>query len=170
MNYKKEIQSLLDELKAGGYTRAKIEQDLNYSDKYITQQLAKGGNERLLLALRRYRNNIPAHKVAKSNPGGDLQSQDDYMNKYIRQLERENSYLQELIQTNLTLVLATVRTLSVRQRAVGEVVLHSLERIEKKTSAQSLKATGTLVSASDMRIDQIEREAFARDNDPVMNR
>lgn len=98
---------------------------------------------------------------------------EDDQEKYIRKLEKDNDRLwdlikdnQEIIKTNLTLVLAAVKTLSVRQRGVGEVVLHSLERIEKK----STKASGALVEAADRAIDQIEREAYARDSDPAMSR
>ena len=83
--------------------------------------------------------------------------------KYILQLEKENQYLQDIVKTNLTLVLATVRTLSVRQRAVSEVVLDSLERLELEVKTKK-KATGAFVELADRNIDQIEREAHAYDN------
>lgn len=87
----------------------------------------------------------------------------DYQMKYILQLEKENQYLQDIVKTNLTLVLATVRTLSVRQRAVSEVVLDSLERLELEVKTKK-KATGAFVELADRNIDQIEREAHAYDN------
>lgn len=72
-------------------------------------------------------------------------------------LMEHNRFLQGLINTNLTLVLATVRTISVRQEATGETVLHSLERLEKK-------GKGSLVSVADKRRDQIEQAFSKHDN------
>lgn len=95
-------------------------------------------------------------------PKGD--QLEDFQSKYIKQLEKENSYLQEIVKTNLNLVLATVRTISVRQRAVGEVVLDSLERLESEIKPKK-KSSGAFVGAADRNIDQIEREAFARGNE-----
>lgn len=54
MDFKKEIEKLLFELKAKGWDRKKIEAELKYSPNYISQQLSKGGNEKmhsLLLSL-----------------------------------------------------------------------------------------------------------------------
>jgi DNA-binding phage protein len=99
-------------------------------------------------------------KVPMQEQKTPADSEESYRGKYIKQLEKENDYLQRIVETNLTLVLATVRTISIRQRALGEVALNSIEKIEKKTT----KATGALVEAVDRRIDQIEREAYARDN------
>lgn len=89
---------------------------------------------------------------------------DDFRAKYIAQLEKENNYLQRLVDTNLTLVLATVRTLSVRQRGVSQVILDSLERIELEVKPKK-KSAGAFVEAADRNIGQIEKEAFARDSE-----
>jgi hypothetical protein len=54
MDYKKEIESLLEGLKAKGVSRAIIEEDLGYSENYIDQTLSKGGNKKFLQSLKRY--------------------------------------------------------------------------------------------------------------------
>jgi transcriptional regulator with XRE-family HTH domain len=94
---------------------------------------------------------------------GQRPTSTDYQTKYILQLEKENQYLQDIVKTNLTLVLATVRTLSVRQRAVSEVILDSLERLELEVKPKK-KAAGAFVELADRNIDQIEREAHAYDS------
>jgi vacuolar-type H+-ATPase subunit I/STV1 len=55
MAYKKEIETLLVELKLINpkYDRRWVERELQYSEKYIDQQLSKGGNLKLLQALQR---------------------------------------------------------------------------------------------------------------------
>jgi hypothetical protein len=53
MELKKEIESLLIALKSKGYDRRKIEQALDYSEHYIDQQVSRGGNTRLLNALKK---------------------------------------------------------------------------------------------------------------------
>lgn len=54
MNYREEIEKLLNLLKAHGYGRRKIEADFEYSPKSIDQILAKNGNPKFLAALRIY--------------------------------------------------------------------------------------------------------------------
>lgn len=58
MDRKKEIETLLNSLKQNGYSRSKIETELNYSENYIDQQLSKGGNNKFLLALRRLHSTV----------------------------------------------------------------------------------------------------------------
>jgi uncharacterized NAD(P)/FAD-binding protein YdhS len=71
MSLKKEIENILNELKQKGYDRGEIEQQLNYSENYIDQQLSKGGNQRFLNALvefnkRVLQKTIPA--IEQKNP------------------------------------------------------------------------------------------------------
>ena len=47
MDYKRELQVLLDTLSAKGVTRDIIEKDLRYSENYIDKVLSKGGNSRV---------------------------------------------------------------------------------------------------------------------------
>lgn len=54
MNYKEEIEKLLNLLKAHGYGRRKIEADFEYRPKSIDQILAKNGNPKFLAALKIY--------------------------------------------------------------------------------------------------------------------
>lgn len=54
MEFKKEIEITLETLKDKGYDRAVIEQELNYSENYIDQVLAKGGNSRFAKAIKKF--------------------------------------------------------------------------------------------------------------------
>lgn len=58
MNYKKEIETLLETLKELGISRGKIEQELDYADNYIDQVLSKGGNRKFWLRLKNYTNEM----------------------------------------------------------------------------------------------------------------
>lgn len=51
MEFKKEIEVTLERLKNLGFSRDKIEEELEYSENYIDQTLARGGNKRFLKAL-----------------------------------------------------------------------------------------------------------------------
>jgi hypothetical protein len=54
MNYKVELQKLLDTLSAKGVTRDRIEKDLRYSENYIDKVLSKGGNSRVFTKVKTY--------------------------------------------------------------------------------------------------------------------
>lgn len=75
MSYKSEIVYLLESLKKKGYTRARIESDLGYSENYIDQILSKGGNKKVVGALSRMLQNASAASGESSNElnddGGD---------------------------------------------------------------------------------------------------
>jgi len=66
-------------------------------------------------------------------------------------LEMDKAFLQKIIDSNLTLALASLKTISIRQEAAGEVVLGSLARIEGKEESE-------LIEAADKRRAQIEKE------------
>lgn len=55
MEIKKEIEEVLDSLKAAGFDRGRIEEDMGYSENYIDQTLSKGGNKKFLRAMIYYR-------------------------------------------------------------------------------------------------------------------
>ncbi len=63
MSFKKPIELVLNDLKAKGYDRGEIESGLGYSENYIDQVLAKGGNQKFLNALKRFNEGA----IAKSN-------------------------------------------------------------------------------------------------------
>lgn len=54
MNYKTELQKLIDTLDSKGITRDKIEADLRYSENYIDKVLSKGGNSRVYTKVKTY--------------------------------------------------------------------------------------------------------------------
>lgn len=47
MEFKKEIEKLLFDLKSLGWSRKRIEEELKYNNNYISQALSRGGNESL---------------------------------------------------------------------------------------------------------------------------
>lgn len=55
MDFKKEIEKVLDSLKEAGFDRGKIEEDMGYSVNYIDQTLSKGGNKKFLKAMLIYK-------------------------------------------------------------------------------------------------------------------
>lgn len=67
MDYKKQIEEVLDSLKAAGFDRGKIEEDMDYSVNYIDQVLSKGGNKKFLKAMIIYRMAMLQNPIAKSN-------------------------------------------------------------------------------------------------------
>jgi hypothetical protein len=72
MNYKKDIENLLFDLKSSGIDRSKIEHDLHYSPNYIDQVVAKGGNKRFYEALKSYSDRILQKTTAKNNIGKEF--------------------------------------------------------------------------------------------------
>jgi hypothetical protein len=58
MNLKENTERVLEDLKNLKWSRRKIEAELGYSPKYIDQQLSKGGNDKLLAALKRLHKQI----------------------------------------------------------------------------------------------------------------
>jgi predicted RNase H-like nuclease (RuvC/YqgF family) len=57
MDVKQEIELILEELKKAGFDRSTIEEELGYSKNYINQSLSRGGNPRILSALKLYAKN-----------------------------------------------------------------------------------------------------------------
>lgn len=71
MDYKKQIEEVLDSLKAAGFDRGKIEEDMDYSVNYIDQVLSKGGNKKFLKAMIIYRMAMLQNPISKSNNADD---------------------------------------------------------------------------------------------------
>jgi hypothetical protein len=75
MDYKKEIETVLDELKMKGYSRGEIEKDLDRAEDWIDVMLARGGNKKALGMLKAY-NKRMLPKATLSNtkkPSADIQ-------------------------------------------------------------------------------------------------
>lgn len=69
MEIKKETERLLSDLKNLGIGRKEIEEEFGYSPNYISQALSKGGNEKLLLNLKKMLQN--ARPGSKPSLPGD---------------------------------------------------------------------------------------------------
>jgi hypothetical protein len=64
MDFKKEIESILKELKEAGIDRNRIVKDLGYSKNYIDQVLSKGGNKKFLGKLNSYAKKVLPNAVS----------------------------------------------------------------------------------------------------------
>lgn len=96
MDFKKQTENLLSELKKLKIDRRKIETDLNYGEFYIDQLLSKGGNRRFFNILKRYKEEILKKATLKDenhNPGVVENS-----------IDQNISALHKLIDNNKTLV------------------------------------------------------------------
>jgi hypothetical protein len=73
MEIKKEIESLLEDLKNLNWGRKEIEREFEYNPNYISQALSRGGNQKLLLNLRKLKAHLvnDKDKVVKPAPAGD---------------------------------------------------------------------------------------------------
>ena len=58
MNFKKEIENVLNYLKSQGHDRAKIEGRLGYAPNAIDQSLARGGSNKLLCGILLYKDAV----------------------------------------------------------------------------------------------------------------
>jgi hypothetical protein len=74
MKYKEEILKALEDLKEFNLARRQIEKELKYSDKYIDQQLSKGGNEKLLNGLKQLLEKKRLHKPTSVGSERNLHS------------------------------------------------------------------------------------------------
>lgn len=83
------------------------------------------------------KNNVPAHH------------DDTYRDKYINLLEDNQAFFKEMFRTSLGAILDRTQEMWSRQKGTGEVVLESLERIEKKKP-------GSLVDEADKRTHEID--------------
>lgn len=151
--------------KKRGHSMADVSQLIGIkSDKiYKWEKGTKPSDPEDLAKIKDYISGGPAERANPVLENTQKSPEEDFRAKYIKQIEKENQFLQNLVTTNLTLVLATVRTISIRQEATGGVVLESLARIEKKPEA-------ALVAAGDKRRDQIMRDAHARGSEAELSR
>lgn len=59
---RKQIEKILDDLKSAGYSRRDIEKELTKSENYIDQILSKGGNNKFLNELKRFKKSLQNDK------------------------------------------------------------------------------------------------------------
>lgn len=71
MDYKKQIEEVLESLKMAGFDRGKIESDMEYSVNYIDQVLAKGGNKKFLKAMIIYRMAMLQNPISENNTSNE---------------------------------------------------------------------------------------------------
>lgn len=69
MDYKKEIEKLLNDLKSKGIDREKVEKDIGMSKNYIDQALSRGGNKSFFMKIQAY------FKTQNFDEGTDLTDQ-----------------------------------------------------------------------------------------------
>lgn len=76
MDYKKEIQKQLETLKSLGRNRREVETDLGYKVFYLDQAVSKGGNDKLLTALKNHIKLLKSLNVDKSNIHNEVDDRD----------------------------------------------------------------------------------------------
>lgn len=67
MDFKEDIKKVLQDLKSLGYDRRRVEKELRYSEKTIDQSLSRGGNEKMLDALKTLLVKVKAGDNIKTN-------------------------------------------------------------------------------------------------------
>lgn len=70
MEYRNNIEEILDFLKSNGHDRGRIEARLGYSANAIDQALARGGNRRLLKVLELYKDWVLQNATSSFQVGG----------------------------------------------------------------------------------------------------
>ena len=172
----KELVKII-QAKRGGWTVEDVAKSVGYSRVHLTRLYTEGDTSDVEDLLRNRHadvlQNVPLSAGAWMQEKALKGSEEHFRTKYLRRIEKENEQLQkdkerlhkllednqEIIKTNLTMLLALAKTLSARQIAIGETTLQSLERLEKKKR-------DSLVVASDKIIDQIQEGTYARSSVP----
>lgn len=175
MELKNEIELVLESLRSKGYDRAKIEEELGYSDNYIDQVLSKGGNKRFLRTISALRDRILQNATQKNNtktindawllsmndplPWGDFQvTMRDYFNllhdKARKAEEREKEYL-EIIKTKLISIDASskeiaddIDALTKEVQAEHRAMMDSIDIAAKQTIGTTAAAADSVELAS----------------------
>lgn len=100
----------------------------------------------------------------------DRSRADDYQQKYYEVLERERkaleedkAFFKEVFKSSLIAIREDVRAVMARQKGTGDVVLNSLERLEKKE-------IDSLVDEADRRIYEIDKEVHRPGNESARRR
>jgi|GEM_PF-1338693 len=145
MDFKKDIETLLNTLQVQGWGRAEIEQELNYSENYIDQVLSKGGNKRFLGALTKFAEKV----LQKATPISSSFSKklegptSATLQDYIELLQQNDKFLKETLTkltSNLTALVTMVSAGHRTELVYHDVMLQSLARLERKPQ-DSLIAT-----------------------------
>jgi hypothetical protein len=74
MDYRKEMETLLNYLKKLKHSRRMIEKALGYTPNYLDQALSKGGNEKVLNQLKSYKERVEGGDISDlifNDSGGD---------------------------------------------------------------------------------------------------
>jgi hypothetical protein len=78
-------------------------------------------------------------------------------------LEEDKAFFKELIRSSLAVILQKTEEMWARQKGTGDIVLHSLERLEGKKE-------GELIREADKKIFQIDKEAHTHGKSAVPGR
>lgn len=161
---KEQLKTLITHIKnATGKSQEAISVAVGYKPTTLAEILSKGS--RLDQAYRRmeltYKDAL--NKSTSAAPVGRDEAFEALQAKYIKYLEDDKAYFKDLLKSSLVSLVGQVRDVGTRQKAAGEIVLRSLERLEKKKS-------GDLVREADMRMVQIEKEAERRGSDAVQGK
>lgn len=93
MDLKQNTILLLNQMKNLGWSRRKIEEKLDYSEKYIDQALSKGSNDRLYSSLKQLYDNIRGLQKTILVENIVSESEVDYISKRRNQKNSSSEYL-----------------------------------------------------------------------------
>jgi hypothetical protein len=85
------------------------------------------------------------------NEKAPAESEDVYRDKYIKLLEDDQTFFKEMLRSSLGSILMKTEEMWARQKGTGEVILGSLERLEKAPK-------DSLVDEAGRRILEIDKE------------
>lgn len=102
--------------------------------------------------------------TAKRTPALDYQTMYwEVVERERKALEDDKAFFKDVLKSSLIAIREDVQAISARQKGTGEVVLHSLERLEKLNKDE-------LVKEADKQILQIDKEVRRRGNEPFADK
>lgn len=169
MDYKKEIQNLLEFLKKLGHSRNEIETKLGLASNSITQTLSRNGSERMYREILLFKewavlNNstskgqaeepVPVYGdpmsrllVQQNRLIDSMNQQSTTANKILVRLADNVETKVESIDLSLADALARIESLTINVTSGRSVILKSLARLEKKPE-QTLQKEADSINAS----------------------
>jgi hypothetical protein len=134
MNYKEQIETLIDQLKFFGFNRRTIEQTLSYSENSIDQSLARGGTARLLTGIKMLLELETLRKVA-SKTTTEEEAKLPGIDKKLQELHSNLVETRHIVELNHALLGAGLNLCArLEALAVGEDYLKAAERLSEATT------------------------------------
>lgn len=175
MDYKKSIESVLESLRNAGWERKDLEEELDYSENYITQQLSKGGNARLLKTLQKTLQKAtsgelkksPKQHTLKAETGTFTLSPRDAINVYQRMAEQSEQHARYMARQAEDHTRRVAEQAEMHAQRLENIIIAQLTNMDKKLDTISFNSNEILAGVqrqvvyADARSD-VALEALAR--------